>query len=160
MKTSEIIQNFFRALEQKDFTVAEGYLAYDFILSGPTSSPLGKRDYMNFVQALLSGFPDWSFNTRDIRATGDQAAFVRQISGTNTRDIPPLFSGMPPTKATGKRVQLPEESGTVTLRGDKIVEIQVEKIPGGGVEGLLEQLGVQLPVGLETPIVTPVTPHR
>jgi hypothetical protein len=117
---------------------------------------LSKRDFMSVMQNLLAGFPDLTFGLHDVQTVDDQASFFLHINGTNTQDIPSLFSGMPPIKATGKPVHLPEEPCTATFRGDKIREITVETVPGAGIQGLLEQLGVQIPLGLETPISSPV----
>lgn len=159
MKTSEVVLNFVRAMESCDFTEAEGYLAYDFILSGLTPQPMSKRDFMNLMQTMLSVFPDWSFNVGDIKDTDNQTTLTQRITGTHTADIHPLFPGMQTVPASGKRVCLPEEAVTVTARGNRIVEMEVERVPGGGIEGLLEQLGVESPAGCEMFVESPLITH-
>ena len=47
--------------------------------------------------------------------------------------------------ATGKRISLPVEHITFTFKGDKIASMTSDIVPGGGVAGVLAQIGVPLP---------------
>ena len=49
---------------------------------------------------------------------------------------------MPPT---GKHVQLPYEPLTVTVINGKATRIGAEHVEGGGVPGVLAQLGIAMP---------------
>jgi len=42
----------------------------------------------------------------------------------------------------GKSVSLPEEHWEYVVRGNAIAAIDAEHVPGGGITGLLHQLGV------------------
>ena len=59
---------------------------------------------------------------------------------SQTRGVMP---GLAPIQATGKSVTIPKHYFFYKLRGDKIVEIRPEAVPGGAPGGILEQLGVQ-----------------
>jgi hypothetical protein len=47
--------------------------------------------------------------------------------------------------ATGKKVSLPAEASTFTIKNGKIARLDVAPTPGGGVPGILSQLGVPMP---------------
>jgi hypothetical protein len=47
--------------------------------------------------------------------------------------------------ATNKSFANPHEKGTATVKGDKVVSWVVEPTEGGGVMGILSQLGVKPP---------------
>ena len=40
---------------------------------------------------------------------------------------------------------LPEEHTELTFEGDKIASLASDNVPGGGVPGMLQQIGLQLP---------------
>ncbi len=67
-----------------------------------------------------------------------------QITGTHTRDLVLPVPGMPPIPATGKRVSLPEEHITFTFKGDTLASLTSDNVPGGGIPGLLAQIGVPM----------------
>jgi hypothetical protein len=47
--------------------------------------------------------------------------------------------------ASGKHVALPKEGITVTVKNGKIARLESAVVPGGGVNGVLAQLGVPMP---------------
>jgi hypothetical protein len=53
--------------------------------------------------------------------------------------------GIQSVPATGKHVQLPFEPLTVTVVNGKATRIQAEHVEGGGVPGVLSQLGINMP---------------
>jgi hypothetical protein len=53
--------------------------------------------------------------------------------------------GFPKIPASGKHVSLPKEPTTVTIKNGKISRLEATVVPGGGVAGILAQLGVQVP---------------
>jgi hypothetical protein len=54
--------------------------------------------------------------------------------------------GMPPFPATGLAVDLPQVQTRFVLKDNKVSEMNVESVPGGGLAGLLQQIGTELPV--------------
>jgi predicted ester cyclase len=143
MSKTETVKAFSSAIEWKDFEKAASYLSDDFAMSGPTPQPVGKNEFIVLQSAFIRAFPDWSFNVHEMQEQGEKVTAAVQITGTHTEDL--VLSGMPPIPATGKKVSLPEEHLEFTFKGDQIASLASDNVPGGGVPGVLQQIGVQLP---------------
>jgi len=116
----------------------------DMIFSGPVPQPLKRNEFVTLMKNLVGASPDWNFHARDITVLGDTVKVTVGITGTQTRTLPGLMPGMQALPPTNKHFILPEEHLSIKVRGDKICEILVDTVPGGGVIGMLTQLGVQL----------------
>ena len=145
MTKTEITQAFSAALEARDFDKAASYLSDDFVLRGPTTQPIGKQEFITVQSAFEDAFQDWSFNSHDEVEQGDKVFAAVQITGTHTRDLVLPMPGVPPIPATNKEVSLPVEHLTFTFKGDKIASLTSDNVPGGGIAGVLQQIGVPLP---------------
>jgi predicted ester cyclase len=142
---TEIVKAFSAALEARDFEKAASYLTDDFVFSGPVPQPIGTREFIAVQSAFEDAFQDWSFNSHDEVEEGDKVVAAVQITGTHTRDLVLPMPGMPTIPATNKRVSNPVEHLTFTFRGDKIASLTSDNVPGGGVPGVLQQIGDSLP---------------
>lgn len=145
MNKIETVDAFSAALESHDFDKAATYLSDDFTLSGPTPQPVGKNEFIGIQSAFMRAIPDWSFNSHDLQEQGEKVTSAVQITGTHTKEL--VVPGMPPIPATGKKISLPEEHLEFTFKGDKIASLSSDNVPGGGVPGVLQQIGVQVPMG-------------
>ncbi len=145
MSKIETVNAFSSALESHDFAKAASYLSGDFTLSGPTPQPVGKNEFIAIQSAFMRAIPDWSFNDHDLQEQGDKVTGAVQITGTHTEPL--VLPAIPPIPATGKKISLPEEHLEFTFKGDKIASLTSDNVPGGGVPGVLQQIGVQLPQG-------------
>jgi hypothetical protein len=116
----------------------------DMIFSGPVPKPIKRNEYVTLMKNLVGASPDWNFHARDFTVLGDTVKVTVGITGTQTRTLPGLMPGIPALPPTNKRFILPEEHLSIKVRGDKICELVVDVVPGGGVIGMLAQLGVQL----------------
>ena len=121
------------------------YLSDDMVFSGPTPQPVGKREFVGLMSALVSAMPDFKFNARDFKHDGDRVFSKVQITGTQTGELNLPMPGFQRFLATGKRVALPQETMTITVRNGLICRIESDNVPGGGVAGILSQLGVPMP---------------
>jgi hypothetical protein len=54
---------------------------------------------------------------------------------------------MPPVPPTGKKVALPQEVQTYTLKNGKLLVLSTDARPDAGIPGLLAQLGIAIPRG-------------
>ena len=63
--------------------------------------------------------------------------------GTHTGTF--ALPGQPPVPATGKSVDIPWHYFFYRVRGNRLVEIRPEPVPGGAPPGILEQIGTSLP---------------
>ena len=59
--------------------------------------------------------------------------------GTHTGTF--AWPGLEPISATGRAVRVPEQFFFYSVRGDVLVEIRPEPVPGGAPRGILEQIG-------------------
>lgn len=145
MSNTELVKSALAAFESGDPKKAESLLSDDMMFSGPVPQPIPRKDFVGLQGALVAAIPDWKFNASDYKEQGDVVTLKVHISGTHTRplSLPPMgIQSLPPT---GKRVQLPYETLTVTVKNGKATRIEGDHVEGGGVPGLLDQLGVKMP---------------
>ena len=68
------------------------------------------------------------------------------LSGTHTQDLALPMFGIPLIPATGIAVELPQVQTEYTFDTGKVKAMHVETLAGGGLTGLLQQIGTELPV--------------
>lgn len=68
-----------------------------------------------------------------------------RITGTHSKEMTAPVPGLKNIPATGKAIKMPEEEIYLTTKEDKITRIELKQTPGGGLPGLLKQIGVTLP---------------
>jgi predicted ester cyclase len=145
MKKTKIVQELLKAIEQKKYDQAESYLSEDFVLNGPMPNPASKKEWLDLHKKLSKGIPDFSFNLKKLNESGNTVNASVQVGGTHTNEIPSIMPGVESIPPTNKKVLNAEENVTITFKGDKISSMTVERVPNGGVAGLLKQLGVVVP---------------
>ena len=96
---------------------------------------------------MRAAFPDIDYRMRLLEVDGDTVRVSSQLSGTHSGalDLTPL--GMGVIEATGKSFSLPEETSTASLEGGQLRELKATPTEGGGLMGILAQLGVAPPAG-------------
>lgn len=145
MTAVDTARRVFELIEAKDTAGAAKLLSDDFTFSGPVPEPINGAQWLGIHDKLNAAFPNWKFNLADAHEHGDVIHCAVQITGTHTGDLDLSPMGMPTVPATGKSVKLPREELNVKVVGDKIKSIDGPPVDGGGVMGLLGQLGVQAP---------------
>lgn len=143
MSNTQLVQTGMNAWEHNDADALAPLVADDFVMSGPTPQPLGKAEFIGFMHILLAAFPDFAFNVSDYEENGDAVVAHSHITGTHTGTL--ALPGLPPIAATGKKVALPEEVQTYTVKNGKLQSLVTDARPDAGVGGILLQLGVPLP---------------
>ena len=144
-KPLDIIQEHLRAMEEKDFDRAEALLTTDFQFVGATPEPIRRDEYVQLHRNLLTAFKDWKYNFKPLNVEENTISGTVQITGTHTGTLTlPMLPGVRNVQATGKRVTLPEEHITITLKNGKATKLQVKQVPNGGVPGLLSQIGIHI----------------
>lgn len=146
MQIQDVTKQAFDAIDRGDVRSSANLYADDFRMTGPLPVPLDKKQYLEVMEKLKRGIPDLQFHRRDIRVNGNTVDVHVQLSGTHTATLPSLMPGMPDVPPTNHSFRLPTETLHVRFQGDRIAEIRVDPVPGGGVTGILEQLGVSIPV--------------
>lgn len=152
MNGADIVKQFIVALESQEYTLASDYLADDFTFTSNLPRPLDKRQFITLMKELKYGMPNMSLNVSDIHETNNEllqeqdAECTVQLTGTqsNTMELVPL--SLPPISETNRLVRLPVEHWHFTCEHNKIAAIVVPPVPGGGIPGLLAQLGINIPI--------------
>jgi hypothetical protein len=145
MDKIEIVKSFYRACEKTEFDRIEGMLSEDFYFDRAVPTKVSRIQFIELVGYLISASPDTKFNDQDYKVSGGKVQCVVRISGTNTGTLNLPMLGILSVPATNKHVQLPKETNSFEFKGDKICHMEVEHVPGGGVEGMLTQMGIQIP---------------
>jgi predicted ester cyclase len=143
MSATQTVEAFSEAMEARDWEKVASYLSDDFTLSGPTPQPVGKNEFIAIQSAFMTAIPDWSFNLSQLEEQGDKVLATVQVTGTHTNEL--AVPGLPSVPATNRKISLPEEHMEFTFKGDKIASLSSDNVPGGGVPGVLQQMGVPLP---------------
>ncbi len=142
MDAETVVREALAVAESGDMSNAGQYMTDDFKFSGPVPEPVGKAEFLGLQGGLIRAIPDWRFNAKNFKVQGNTVTFNVQITGTQTGTLDTHIPGMPAVPPTDKRISLPQETITVTMRGDKIATFDVTPVPGGGVMGILQQIGV------------------
>jgi predicted ester cyclase len=143
MSNIDIVKTGLSAWEAGDAETLVPLVADDFVLTGPVPQPLGKQDFVGLMHALHTAMPDFAFNISSFEEDGDTVVARSHITGTHTGTL--TLPGMPPLPPTGKKVSLPEEVQTYTLKDGKLHALSTDGRPDAGIPGMLAQLGVSAP---------------
>ena len=145
MDAQTTVRDTLTAIEAGDMAKAASHMTDDFTFSGPVPQPIGKAEFLALQGALITAMPNWKFNAKNYKTQGNKVQLTVQITATHSATLTPLMPGMPTVPASGRKAALPLEPMTITLRDDKLASLEAEQVPGGGLPGLLAQIGVQLP---------------
>lgn len=145
MSNLEIAKRMADMLESRDLKGLEPLLADDFKAKGPTLE-LNKHRTLSSLQILFTAFPDHRFSFTEFEQKEDLILCSGQETGTHTGVLDLTPFGMPLTLLpTGKSIKLPKCIFTFSVAGGQVTYYSEEAIKGGGLAGILEQLGVKLP---------------
>ncbi|GAC1432785.1 MAG: hypothetical protein NVSMB54_29450 [Ktedonobacteraceae bacterium] len=146
MSTIDIVRAFLTAIENNEKEETINPLADDFLFRGWTPKPLNRTDFITTFAELKSGIPGLMFNLHNLSEQENMVTGSIQIAGyqSNAFSIPPL--SLPPVPQMARSISLPVEDVTFELMGDKITRWSVQHVAGGGIKGLLHQLGFDAPI--------------
>ena len=145
MNQTETVEALLGAIEREEWAEAASYLTSDFTFSGAVPQPMSGQEWLGIHQAFAAALSNFSFNYQPGAEAGQQVQITVQLGGKNTGDLRLPVPGIPVIPATGKQVSLPREPLTFTFRDGKVADLHVEQIDGGGLPGMLQQLGFALP---------------
>ena len=139
--TADPVKRMIAYLEAKDAVQAATYMGDDFQFSGFGSDPLNKEQFVSLMKTLFTAIPDWSYHPRELRSEGDSVRFRTQVTGTHSGMLVGLNPGMAPIAATGKKINLPQDQVECTVRDGKVATMKVASEEGGGISGIVTQIG-------------------
>jgi predicted ester cyclase len=140
MQLEHALDMYHAALSSQDLERLASRTTEDVVLVTPMGE-LPKAAFLATMQALFAGFPDFSFDHGPARVAGDRITIEMRMAGTHTGLLALPIPGIAPIAPTGKRVTLPHQNFTYTIRDGLVSRIDPEPVAGGGVPGILEQLG-------------------
>lgn len=144
----EIVKTVITALQGNELEVAAERINDSFTMTGFAPKSLNKAQFLSLQYELLTAMPDLSYNLDNVVRT-EEANTVRAsvtLIGTHTHDLSlPLF-GLENIPATGVNVVLPQTNLTCRVEHDQLTRLEFENITGGGLVGLLQQLGSEIPL--------------
>ena len=145
MSNLEVAMRFSECLECRDLAGLQTLLTDNFVAKGPTME-LTKQQTLAYLQLLFTAFPDHSFGLADYEEEGELIHCTTHESGTHQGVFDLKAFGLPVSlPPSNKSFSLP--SGTLTFRvvDGKIAYFGEDAAEGGGLAGILDQLGVRLP---------------
>ena len=145
MNQTETVAALLSAIEREEWAQAASYLTSDFTFSGAVPQPISGEEWLGIHKAFAAAYSNFSFNYQPDAETGQQVHCTVQLTGKHTRDLQLPVPGIPVIPPTGKQVSLPREPLTFTFRNGKVADLHVTPVEGGGLPGMLQQLGVALP---------------
>ncbi|MDQ2884998.1 MAG: nuclear transport factor 2 family protein [Chloroflexota bacterium] len=143
---ADSVRAFISALEANEQETAADFLTDDFMATGWTPQPLDKSAFLTVIGGLKSGMPGLMFNMHNIEEDSDTINATFQIAGyqTDSFNLPPL--SLPPIPQMARSISMPAEDVSFTFINEKIKLMNVKPTRGGGISGLLHQLGVDAPI--------------
>ncbi len=145
MKPIQIVKECMAAIEARDFERAAQCLTDDFQFIGGLPKPIGKQEWLGVHKALRQAMPDFKFNLSNATEKEGKVNGQVRLTGTHkgTLTIPSLDLTV---LATGKSVALPKEKIEAQIQTNKMKRLEVTPVEGGGLAGIVKQMGVTIPV--------------
>ena len=146
MSIREIAEDFAMAMNSGDWEKVASYLSEDFKFMGPVPEPIGGKEWIGLSESMKRAFPDVQYNLRIDSIEGDVVRTTTQLRGTHTGDFDLTAMGFGVIPASGISFSNPEEKGEAVVKGDKIISLHVKSVEGSGLMGILQKIGVEVPV--------------
>ena len=139
MGALDVVKKLEKEISGGDLKKAAEYLAEDFRFVGVGPQALGREEALGVWTTLRAALPDFDHNLRDLREAANIVYGVVEVTGNHTGTL--AIPHGPTLPATGRKLQNPRERVAITVRNGKVTEWSVEQVPGGGLSGILGQLG-------------------
>jgi hypothetical protein len=146
MSAVETVKTFITALQSEDLGLAADHMTDDFEITGWTIQPIGKNEFLAVQSELNNAMPDFSYNLSNEHTSNDEVSALIRISGTHTQDLSLPTFGIPLIPYTGLAIDLPQVHAEFVIKSNKVSKMRVEPVAGGSLNGILQQLGTELPV--------------
>jgi hypothetical protein len=150
MNPREIVQALLDSVQRGDFQKARFLVSKDCQFSGPVPELIMREAWMGMNKNLKMACPNLDYHFHVDRVDGLNGHLVKisaELKGTHScvLDLSPMGLGVSP--ATDKSFATPREHVKVTIKDSKVTSWVAEPIEGGGLMGILVQLGLNVPGG-------------
>ena len=145
MSNLETAKRFADLLESRDVKGLQDFLSDDFKAES-VARELNKQQTLGYLQIFFTAFPDHHFGFSNFEEKEGLVYCTGRETGSHKGilDIEPF--GIPVTlPPTGRSFKLPKTTFTFRLEGGVVTSFGEEVVEGGGLAGILAQLGVKLP---------------
>ncbi len=148
MSAIDTVNTFITALQSGDIELAADTMADDFVMSGFAHKEFNKNEFLVLQSNLLASMPDFSYNMLDEQHEENGEVQVElEITGTHMNPLSLTVLGLQPIAATGLAVTLTQTKTTYRVNSEnKVASMEMQTRPGGGLAGLLQQVGAELPL--------------
>ncbi len=148
MNAIDAVNTFITALQSGDIELAANTMSDDFVMSGFAPKQLDKNQFLSTYSNLLSSMPDLSFNmTNEPSEENGVVQTEIEITGTQLNQLALPVLGIQPIEPTGLAVTLAQTKTTYHVNSDnKVTRMEMQAVAGGGLEGLLQQVGSEIPL--------------
>ncbi len=148
MNSIDAVNTFITALQSGDIELVADIMSDDFVMSGFAPKQLNKNQFLATYSNLLASMPDLSFNMTG--EPGEENGVVQteiEITGTQLNQLAIPVLGIQPIEPTGLAVTLAQTKTTYHVNSEnKVTLMEMQPVVGGGLEGLLQQVGAELPL--------------
>jgi hypothetical protein len=148
MNPREIVQALLDSVQRGDFEKAKFLLGNNYHFSGSVSAPIEGVAWMGMNKNLKKAFPNLDYHFHVDGVDGLDGGVIKisaELKGTHSGVLDLSSLGLGVTPATNKSFATPHEHSQVTIKGDKVDSWVVDPIEGGGLTGILGQLGIPVP---------------
>lgn len=148
MNPREIAQALLDSVQRGDFEKAKFLVSNDCQFSGLVPDFIRREAWIGINKNLKKAFPnlDYHFHMDGLEGLdGHVVKISAEIKGTHSGDLDLRSVGLGVTPATNKSFATPHEHCRVTIKGGKVASWVAEPIEGGGLIGILGQLGLAVP---------------
>jgi hypothetical protein len=145
MNQREIVQALLDSVQRGDFEKAKSLLSNDYQFSGPVPEPINAETWLGINKNLKKAFPNLDYHFHVDGVDGNVTKISAELKGTHSGLLDLSAVGLGVIPATDKSFATPREHGKVTCKGDKVISWIVDRIEGGGLMGILVQLGIPVP---------------
>ena len=148
MNPREIVQALLDSVQRGDFQKAKFLVSNDCQFSGSVPELIRREAWIGINKNLKKAFPnlDYHFHVDGLDGLdGHVVKISAEIKGTHSGDLDLSSVGLGVTPATNKSFAMPHEHCRVIIKGGKVASWVVEPVEGGGLMGILGQLGLAVP---------------
>ncbi len=148
MSAIDAVNTYMTALQSGDIELAADTMSDDFVMSGFAPKELNKNQFLSTYSNLLASMPDLSFNMADeLNEENGTVQVEIEITGTHLNQLELPALGIQPIEPTGLAVTLAQTKTTYSVNNEnKVTRMEMQPVVGGGLEGLLQQVGAELPL--------------
>ena len=148
MSAIDTVNTFLTALQSGDMELAATTMSDDFTMSGFAPKTLNKNQFLVTHSNLLASMPDFSYNLSDELAEANGAVQTEiEITGTQLNPLTLTVLGVQTLPETGLAVTLAQTQTTFKVNdNNQVSSMEMQPTVGGGLEGLLQQVGAELPI--------------